>query len=382
MEILVTNPAIRIRPPSKITNQKWLIEDFDSHKSFTMPEIAISILIYCLNPQNKGEVIDEASKFQGLSIQKISALISSLLERKFIINQSNKLSASHTKPLNSEYFYEQYQKWDEYKWGDSAEYHFFTYDYPFLDYTRGGSGWSIANQRMNDYSVNTPDTNRTKIYSENHVRINFPLPFNNTLTELRDSVSAKQDTTLNIDDLALISAFGFAKTTEAPIPWNGVPLMRRTSPSGGSRHPTEGYLIACNIKGLENGIYHIQSSPFCFVALETKCSINPSKLFPEFYHNNSLPEPAAIIILTSIFERNMFRYREPRTFRTIHMDAGHIIGTIELITGHLNINTCTSHLFDEKGIEELIGIDGLSEGAITTIGVFNSSCEKNNVDKY
>jgi len=369
MEILITSSSVRIHPPSKITKEKWLVEEFDSRKLFNLPKVAVSLLIYCLEAKTKEDLINESSSFYGITLDKLSILIDSLIEKKLIIFDPE-IKSERENNLNSDYFNEQYQKWHKYNWGSAAEYHFFTYNYPFLDYSKGGSGWNIANQRMDNYSENGSDINRIKAYPKHYNRMNFPLPFDN----ITDNSFELHENTLNnkdLNSLMLLSAFGFAQTAEAKIPWKGSPLIRRTSPSGGSRHPTEGYLLVFNFKDIDDGLYHIQSSPFCFVELNKNISTDSiDTLFPEHARKTKKTEPIAIFILTSVFERNMFRYREPRTFRTVHMDAGHILGTIDLIGSHLNINTCVSHQFNEKKIEDLIGIDGLTEGVMTSVGVF------------
>jgi SagB-type dehydrogenase family enzyme len=369
MPNLQTSLATRIHPPSELTNNKWSAEDFDSRRIFSIPEVVVALLIYCITPQKKEKIITEISTFYKLSPQKIDLLILSLIEKKLIfLKDESQISADKNK-LNSELFLEQYPTWKKYNWDSAAEYHFFTYDYPFLNYAEGAEGWHIANQRMNEYSAKYSDTNRIKVYSEEHKRLNVPLPFND------HSFGAKQfyAEENNLKLISIITAYGFAKTAEAPIRWEGVPLIRRTSPSGGSRHPTEGYLIVLDVEGIDKGLYHIQSDPFCFVKLKEQEKIDNPAIFPEFYINDLNNQPIAIIVLTSVFERNMFRYREPRTFRTIHMDAGHILGTMELISNNIGIKSQISHQIDEKLIEQLIGIDGLSEGVITSMAIFNAS---------
>jgi len=370
MEFLITSPAIRIKPPSKLTKTKWQIEEFNSRKLFNIPEVAVALLIYCLLPKKKEQIVEECSSFHNLESCEVIKLIDTLFQKNLLMHSSDKDRLQKTK-TNSEYFDEQYPKWHEYNWGSAAEYHFFTYDYPFLDYSNNGKGWHIANQRMENYSEDDPDTNRIKMYPEEYHRIECAQFFDANIDEILKALP-QETSIINLDVISLLSAFGFSKTAEAPIRWKGIPLIRRTSPSGGSRHPTEGYLLALNIEGVEAGLYHIQSYPFCLVSLKKSINLNFVKnLFPEYWLRDGNRTPSAIFILTSIFERNMFRYREPRTFRTIHMDAGHIIATIELMSDHLNLNTTVSHQFDAKETEDLIGIDGISEGAITTIGIFN-----------
>lgn len=368
MPKLQTNLATRIRPPSELTNNKWSAEDFDSRRIYSIPEVVVALLIYCITPKKKEDTITEISSFYKLSSQKIDLLIFSLIEKKLILLKDKPQISVDKNKLNSELFLNRYPIWKKYNWESAAEYHFFTYDYPFLNYAEGAEGWHIANQRMNDYSAKHPDTNRIKKYPEEHKRLIIPLPFNDHSFDT-EPFNAEEN---NLKIISIITAFGFAKTAEAPIRWEGVPLIRRTSPSGGSRHPTEGYLIVLDIEGIDRGLYHIQSDPFCFVQLkEEQEKIDILSLFPEFYTNKQLP--MAIIVLTSVFERNMFRYREPRTFRTIHMDAGHILGTMELVSNNLEKKSQISHQIDEKLIEQLIGIDGLSEGIITCMAIFNVS---------
>lgn len=367
MQILRTDSAIRIHPPSELTSQKWLVENFDSRRIFAVPEIAINLILYCLKPQEKEGVIKDLSAFYTFTNEELDGLIKGLVNNRLISVNSNSQDTSRDKS-NSALFYEKSSKWTQYNWGSAAEYHFFTYDYPFLDYSEGAQGRQITNQRMNDYSAEKPDTNRIKQYPDEHERIVIPLPFDGTVEKVS---STHINNELCLDKLSLIAAFCLAKTTDAPIRWKGEPLIRRTSPSGGSRHPTEGYLIIFNVKNIESGIYHIQSAPFCFVNLKKCSKMELAHLFPDYFaSNNPQQSPAAIIVLTSIFERNMFRYREPRTFRTIHMDAGHILGTAELISKHLGYYPKVSHRIDEKRIEQLIGLDGLSEGVISSVGIF------------
>jgi len=77
----------------------------------------------------------------------------------------------------------------------------------------------------------------------------------------------------------------------------------------------------------------------------------------------------AVVILTSVFERNMFRYREPRTFRTIFLDAGHVAATVEIASRSLGINAYVQHGINDAWVENLLGLDSLREGVILGIAL-------------
>jgi SagB-type dehydrogenase family enzyme len=366
-EMIHINPAIRIHLPSEMTQNRWYVEDFDAGRVFSVPEVVVVLLVYCIDKMVIEEIISEISGFYGYSHQIIKTIIKSLIEKRLILTT---LEEGAKARLNSEYLYQKYELWNQFNWGAAAEYHFFTYDCKFLDYSDGADGWRLARQRMTDYSAKEPDVNRFKTYPEAFKRVILPWFFNNLVDDGEEIDNNKDNEVLDLRELAIITSFAFAKTAEVTIPWEGMPLIRRTSPSGGSRHPTEGYIIVLNVDGIDAGMYHIQSSPFCLVQLSTGLSVNIPDLFPAFY-DDSGRIPSVIIIMSSIFERNMFRYREPRTFRTIHMDAGHILGTIELVANYLNRTTKVAHQFDGKEIEQLIGLDGLTEGFMTSIAIYS-----------
>lgn len=365
MQTLSANSATKIYPPSILTSNKWHVENFDSRKTFAVPEVAIAIIMYCLNPREKESIIGNIVTFYKLSSNTIELLINSLVEKNLI----SALEDATNPKNNSNLYANEYLKWTTNQWAAAADYHFFTYNYDFLDYKENSAGSRIANERMKTYSNYEPDTNRIKTYPEHSKKIKLVLPFNDSLTDIKENLDLNCDSDIDLDKLSTILGFAFAKTTEAPIRWTGDALIRRTSPSGGSRHPTEGYVFALNIKNLDTGLYHVQSAPFLLTKLATVDPQQIFSLFPEF-SDDAKNNCAGIIVMTSIFERNMFRYREPRTFRTIHIDAGHILGTIELITNCMNIKTKITHRFNEKEIEKLLDIDGLSEGVITSIGMY------------
>lgn len=371
MSIVYTNPALRFYPPSTLNKNKWLVEDFDLRKTYSIPELAVTLLLYAIKAREIEKLVFDISELGTWESQKISALINSLITKRLLITEFNLMKEDL--PTNSNLFSAKYQHWRNFNWGAAAEYHFFTYNYKFLNYSEGAEGWRIANNRMADYSEKESDDNRVKHYPPEFNRIPLQLPAdfkklqsNSYYSEITSSLKGK----LSDKSLAIIITMTFSKFAEASIPWVGAPLMRRTSPSGGSRHPSEGYIVIFHDIGtIKQGVYHIQSDPICLTELPIKLTHEFSSAFPEIYSEIG-SEPLAIILLTSIFDRNMFRYREPRTFRSVHMDAGHILGTIELICLQLQINFFISHQICEDKVEKLLGLNCLTEGALSSVAIF------------
>ena len=74
--------------------------------------------------------------------------------------------------------------------------------------------------------------------------------------------------------------------------------------------------------------------------------------------------PQALVVVTAVFGRNMYRYREPRTFRTVFMDTGHLLGTFEMVASALGLQSFIHHAINEEAVERMLGLAALQEGVI------------------
>jgi SagB-type dehydrogenase family enzyme len=72
----------------------------------------------------------------------------------------------------------------------------------------------------------------------------------------------------------------------------------------------------------------------------------------------------AFVVMTSVFDRSMWRYREPRSFRAIYMDVGHLCGTLDIVAKSLGLNCLVQHGLSEDPISKIIDTDPLQEGVI------------------
>ena len=145
------------------------------------------------------------------------------------------------------------------------------------------------------------------------------------------------------------------------------PVIVRTSPSGGSRHPIEAYLLAWNVDGLKPGAYHYDSNTMELVDLGR--SISSSDITPLVAHQTYFAAAAAIVIMCPVFARTMWRYGHSRAYRTVLIDAGHLGQTFCLVATALGLAPFTTMAFSESGLEEVLGLDGVSECPIYIAGV-------------
>jgi SagB-type dehydrogenase family enzyme len=139
-------------------------------------------------------------------------------------------------------------------------------------------------------------------------------------------------------------------------------LFRKTSPSGGARHPCEVYLLAIRVEGLSFGLYHYDCVQH---RLERLAAVPaPQKAASYAAGQDFLKAASAVFIMTAIFPRVMWKYRFARAYRVVLLDAGHLCQTFCLLATHFGLAPfCTAALNDSE-IEKDLGIDGISESAL------------------
>lgn len=116
----------------------------------------------------------------------------------------------------------------------------------------------------------------------------------------------------------------------------------RCNPSSGNLHPTEAYVIAQNVTGLDDAVYHY--APYLH-ALEQRSSLTA----------NDTTTPALFISISSIVWREAWKYGE-RAFRYVQLDSGHALATLRYAAQILGLSLTLVDL-EEDTLAALLGID-------------------------
>jgi SagB-type dehydrogenase family enzyme len=144
-------------------------------------------------------------------------------------------------------------------------------------------------------------------------------------------------------------------------------LPRKTSPSGGARHPGEVYLMALRVKGLEPGLYHYQPAQHRLEKISSAAT--RARAAQYCAQQDYAGKAAALFLMTAVFPRSMWKYHKPRAYRVVMLDAGHLCQTFCLVATWLGLAPfCTAALKDTL-IEQDLGIDGVRESVLYVAGV-------------
>ncbi len=138
--------------------------------------------------------------------------------------------------------------------------------------------------------------------------------------------------------------------------------IRKTSPSGGSLHPIEAYVLIYAVDGITPGIYHysVESHDLTFI----KDVPSYKELSGHFYNQFYLENMAFGVFLVPHFDRCWEKYPHSRAYRIVLMDAGHLSQTFLLTATVCGLNTWLSAAFKDQEISDLLGVDGVTHSPL------------------
>jgi len=189
------------------------------------------------------------------------------------------------------------------------------------------------------------------------------------LSRRKTTRALDRDSPLALEELSLILYYTFGCHGYLPVA-EDVVALKRTSPSGGSLHPTEVYTLIMNVTGLDPGVYHYHLKNH---ALELMISLSQEQAVEwadEFTAGQTYPRWAqALFIMTSRFYRNFWKYRKHhKAYGVLLMDAAHLSQTFYLVCTELGLGSFITAAINSTNIEQKLGLDGVIEGAIAICG--------------
>lgn len=188
----------------------------------------------------------------------------------------------------------------------------------------------------------------------------------NTLSNRRTSRDFENDI-ITLDELGCILEYSYGINGHLQ-PMDDRPVQPvRYAPSAGALYPLEIYILPFSVEGLDRYIYHYNVLDSVLentgIAFENRDIVNDITAYAE-----EVKKSSCLILVTSVFRRNTFKYGN-RGYRFIHLDAGHLAQNISLISTALNRKSMLLGGFLDDEINNLLEIDGVTEGVIYEIAI-------------
>jgi len=248
-------------------------------------------------------------------------------------------------------------------WLPECGFHFLTKDAPFV-----GGDWSVEEVLATIFDAPAPPQFKKIPGAES-----IPLPSHEMQTDsffrtlhARRTKREFSPARVSLDAISTLlhTTWGVQGYVESK---NFGPLPLKTSPSGGARHPIEVYLMALKVKGLECGLYHYDARDHALANLTVDATPQMAQAYcaDQEYAARS----AALFIMTGVFARTLWKYRHPRAYRVVLLDAGHLGQTLCLTATRMGLAPFTTAALKDSLIENDLGIDGITESVLYVAGV-------------
>ena len=182
--------------------------------------------------------------------------------------------------------------------------------------------------------------------------------------ESRTTVRRYSSEPLNLDELSYL--LWCTQGVKKVIPGRAT---IRNVPSAGARHPFETYLLINNVAGLRRGLYRYAASKHKLIALSLEHEQLIEKLVQNCFNQEHIRNSAAVFIWSAVIWRAKWRYGE-RSYRYIHLDAGHVCQNLYLAAEPIGSGVCAVGAFDDDALNAVLGFDGKEQFVVymATVG--------------
>ncbi|MFE9561668.1 hypothetical protein ACFYM0_11210 [Streptomyces sp. NPDC006487] len=330
----------------------WLLSREDRLHGHRVSAVAAAALVSAFTKTGRTELTSTISTWTS-SKGSAEKIIDWLIFEGYLVDCSDSEAAETADWLD---------QWNANGWRAAARYHARTFGYPFEFYASDGSSAEDF-RRMVAYNQRQPDTDRARGRIVD-AAVSHPLP--DPAAELNEArfgtvvAGASPGRKLNRDAVLDLLSLLARPIRADDMPYaRAAPLLRKTSPSGGSRHPTELTLLTSGLPDVLDGVYQVASVDGVLDSVDSVWT--PPADWLGLLGLAATTGPWALVLYSSFFARNRYRYREPRTFRTVHMDVGHLMTTCEFLgrangwrvrqVQHLNGPEVAAHLGVDPYVE-------------------------------
>lgn len=330
------NPTLLIYP-KKIQGKRLFVGETDSSKPpiiFYSPFVVKSI-------QSLPKVFSKKDFLELTSLAESDALWDFLADRKIFLLVEEIKSTFPT-----------LENWSDYNWNEAFKYHYSTKDYPFLDMSIRGSG-TKDKERMLRYLDEKPIPN---IYQDFETESSIFLEKVEQVGDLDLKIrKMSREEKRSQRGLSILFDLCFGERSQQQF-IEGL-FLRKSVPSGGSRHPVEVFFVVFDEQLFDPGLYHYNVKKHTLDLIKNgnfyqQCESATFDLFKKF--NN---KPKGLFVFTCLPERAMWRYRDSRSWRAILVDLGHSVMLWRKICDLLGFERYTYQKFEDDKLNDVLKLN-------------------------
>ncbi len=175
-------------------------------------------------------------------------------------------------------------------------------------------------------------------------------------------------------------------------PAPGFEVYKRTSPSGGSLHPTECWLIVQRVDGIAPGLYRYRIDTHALeavapaiappqpgdagtrplgVATPRAWTVDELRAFARIAvaGQDFFADAPVLCVLAPRFHRNFWKYRNhAKAYRVCVLDVGHLSQTLQLCATRAGLGPFVTGAINEVDLERAFGMTGFAQSPLVVCG--------------
>lgn len=184
---------------------------------------------------------------------------------------------------------------------------------------------------------------------------------NNNIYEcIKDRRSTRfySDETMSLEELSYL-----LWATQGITGTNKAGLTLRTVPCSGATHSFETYLFIMSVEGIKKGVYRYEPLDhkllFMFEINGIDTKVDEITLDQPFVPN-FVKKAAVVFAWSTIPYRSEWKF-DVTAHKKILIDVGHVCQNLYLASESVGAGTCAIGIYDQKAIDNLLGLDGDEE---------------------
>ncbi len=135
---------------------------------------------------------------------------------------------------------------------------------------------------------------------------------------------------------------------------DGITGATRAYPSAGGIYPLEIYLVAGNVRGLTNGIYHYRWQEHTIILV--KVGDFRRQLMGAALGQGMVADAPASLVFTAVYSRTTRRYGKRGEIRYVPMDMGGAGQNVHLQAEALGLGTVIIGAFGDEAVKKVLGV--------------------------
>lgn len=174
----------------------------------------------------------------------------------------------------------------------------------------------------------------------------------------RRSTRFYSDETMSLEELSYL-----LWATQGITGTNKAGLTLRTVPCSGATHSFETYLFIMSVEGVKKGVYRYEPVEhkllFMFKIDRIDTKVDEITLEQPFVPN-FVKKAAVVFAWSTIPYRSEWKF-DITAHKKILIDIGHVCQNLYLASESVGAGTCAIGIYDQKAIDDLLGLDGEEE---------------------